>query len=382
MPRTWRERIEENIYRDAYGIAVKLRVGLVPAEKRFVDDAAGLAQARKWRDKMRVKLREQQPTTKRGTLAADAERYYKLTKHLASWRERRAEIRRWVERYGSWPRSKITKQQILETRIAWLSKGIAPKTVNNRVASLAHLYRLLDGDKAGTPCDEVTALEVPETPAQAVDPAIVRAVYAQLLEHERRGLLRDAKTRARFMIYAAAGVRPSEIMRAQPDDVDLVARTWRVRTGKGGYRPGGLYLGDDLLAAWTTFIEAKAWGTFRESSFVRVLRHCGWPEGVRPYRMRHSVGIALSEGGADLGDTGAWLGHSRTETTREHYVPILSGRMRAAGELLGQRIDWARAEKEAKSKRAEEEAKKGAKEVALAGALSGGTPGSPLKSGQ
>jgi integrase len=80
----------------------------------------------------------------------------------------------------------------------------------------------------------------------AVPHATIAAVAAQLEEHERRGWLRSAKTRARFMVLASTGKRPSELMRAQPHDVDFVRRVWTVRDGKGGWSPG-IYLNDDML---------------------------------------------------------------------------------------------------------------------------------------
>lgn len=143
------------------------------------------------------------------------------------------------------------------------------------------------------------------------------------------------------MVYAASGRRPSEIMRAQPSDIDLTRRIWRVRDGKGGFTPGGLYLHDDLLAAWQAFIAADAWGTFLPRDFADTLRRRGgWPHDLRLYNLRHSVGIALAEQGTDLADISAWLGHSRPLTTRSHYVPVTTGRMRAAGDHLGSRFGW------------------------------------------
>ena len=74
--------------------------------------------------------------------------------------------------------------------------------------------------------------------------------------------------------------------------------------------------------------------------FARVLRIAGWPEGVRPYQLRHSVGLTLSEKGHDFRDVADRLGHRNTETTRENYVPVLGSRMQAMGETLGKRIAW------------------------------------------
>jgi integrase len=341
MSRGPRECVEPNIYRDAAGIAASVKVGLLSREKRFTPDTP-LRLIRQWVGGTRAELAAQQPKSKRGTLERDAERYYKRIAHLASWRETRAEIRAWVARFGPWPRARIARADVLDARQAWLAEGKAPRTINHRVAALKTLYRELDGPIA-TPCDHVAPLTVPRVPPPQVSAETIRAVYRQLLEHERTGDLRDAKTRARFMILAASGVRASELMRTEPSDVDLKRRTWRTRDGKGGIRPGGLYLHNDLLQAWKVFVKAEAWGVFETNSMSRVLRNCGWPPSVRPYALRHTVGQMLSDSGADLADVSAWMGHSRIDTTRRFYVPALAGRIQALGESIGRRIRWPRA---------------------------------------
>jgi hypothetical protein len=169
--------------------------------------------------------------------------------------------------------------------------------------------------------------------------SVVLAVDAKLQERERAGLIRNKKARARFRVFVATGKRPSELMRAQPDDVDIERRVWIVRDGKGGFSPG-VYLNDDMLAAWRLFIEADAWGWFREGSWVRTLRAAGWPEGVRPYQARHTVGILMSDAGIDLADIQAHLGHKQIATTRKTYVPVRGSRLQRASEVLSGRLAW------------------------------------------
>jgi integrase len=50
------------------------------------------------------------------------------------------------------------------------------------------------------------------------------------------GKLTDAKTRARFMVLTATGMRPAQLRRAVRTDVDLRRRLWKVRSAKGGIR--------------------------------------------------------------------------------------------------------------------------------------------------
>ena len=188
------------------------------------------------------------------------------------------------------------------------------------------------GRRAPTPADEVTALTVPPTPKVNLQPAMFRTVAAQL---------RDAKTRARFMVIASTGVRPAEVKRAEAQDVDLERRLWFVRTAKGG-EPRAIWLNEDMFAAWQAFLAAEAWGPFDSSDYAKALYAAGWPRNVRPYNARHAVGIELGERGVDLGDIQGWLGHKHIQTTRTHYVPVLSSRLKQASERLAGRFGgWA-----------------------------------------
>lgn len=337
-----RRKIADNIYADAGGLSATVKVGTVQRERRF-PKGTPLQTIKRWRDETRVALRKAVPTRRTGTLEADVAVYVTQIQHLASWRERHTELKAWIKRYGPMMRARITADMIRETRAAWLDAGRSPKTINNRVFTLQHLYRVLDATPANprpaTPCDGIKRLHVHRTPAVAVPHETIIAVCDELAANEKAGLLRSPKTRARFMVLAATGKRPSELMRAQPQDVDLRRRVWTVRDGKGGWSPG-IYLNDDMIAAWQVFIQAEAWGEFSQNSFTRRLYHAGWPKDVRPYNLRHTVGIGLSERGVDLADIQAHMGHKRIETTRKHYVPVLNTRLQDASERIDGRLGW------------------------------------------
>jgi site-specific recombinase XerD len=334
-----RDRLARGIYRDRSGLAAVIQVGQVQVEKRFPLETP-LRDLQRWRDSQREILRHQGDRPARGTFAADAARYLRQVHYLASWSERRAEVRAWVARFGRIHRSRLTSSAVRRAFGDWLKAGVAPKTINNRLQTLRHLYRTLDGRRALTPCDEVSPLPVPRAPRVVVPVALIRHVEAQLRVHEAKGWLRSAKTRGRFMVLATTGRRPSELKRAQPEDVDLDRRVWVVRDGKGGYTPGGLYLNDEMLLAWRVFLAADAFGPFCTSAYVRTLQAAGWPTTIRPYQLRHAVAIESLERGTELADVSAVLGHTRVDTTRRHYAPVLESRMQRASERLEGRIGW------------------------------------------
>jgi integrase len=321
--------------------------GFPQKEKRFV---AGTPKRiiKSWKARTLALMMKRSPqperTAKTGTLAQDAVRYYPLVKHLTSWRSRRGSIRAWLPLLGERLRHTITREDILRVRGEWCAKGVAPKTINNRLSALRDLYRKLDGDDAPTPCDGIKPLTSVKVPPQIVPPELVNRVLATLEARAeptyRKGrpckyALRD---RAWLMVLASTGKRPVEVERAQPADVDLRRRVWVARDAKGGFSPG-CYLNDEMIAAWEAFVAADAWGK-RPDHFERRLRDAGWPAGVKPYNLRHSTWIEASERGIDLADIQAGAGHRRIETTRRHYVPVLNSRMQKMSERLEGRFGW------------------------------------------
>ena len=317
-----------------------VRVGTARQEKRWPPDTP-LELLEQWRVDTRYILSRDQPRAPRGTLAGDLPRYLKAVAHLVGFVTRRSECRAWLTALGpQTSRTRITPEHVRRARADWLADGTSPKTVNNRVFTLGHWYRTLDGQHTRTPVNGVAPLPVPRRPAVRVPDSVVREIYQRMLDKERQGYLKTPKTRARFAVFASTGHRPSEIGRIQRQDIDLPRRVWTPRDGKGGFCPG-VNLNTDMLEAFKLFIAADAFGSFDTESFGRRIRSCGLPPEVTPYQLRHTVGIAASDLGADLKDISDHLGHKRLETTRRHYVPVLETRLQRLSEALEARaLGW------------------------------------------
>jgi site-specific recombinase XerD len=330
-----RKRIAKGVYRDRYGLSATVKVGTGTAarqrEKRFPFDTP-LRDIKAWQGDTRSELGRaigRSSDSPRGTLTDDATAYLTQVKTLASYKSRVCEVNAWTALYGRLRRSQITSEHVRKARGTWLEEKYTTKTVNNRVQTLRHMYRVLDGSKAPTPADDVAPLPVAPSAKILVPAKVFRTVA---------GNLTDAKTRARFMVIASTGVRPAELKRAEPADVDLERKAWIVRTAKGG-EPRAFWLNDDMVAAWKAFIAADSWGAFDGSDYAKALYAAGWPKDVRPYQARHSVALELGERGIDLADVSAVLGHRQITTTRRHYAPVLVSRLKGASERLEGRFD-------------------------------------------
>jgi integrase len=333
MPRRGsREVVTRNVYKDKTGFSVIVRINGKPKEHRFPvgTPLSVLIQQRG----ILEKDKEKREGTGRTSLVRSKQDYLdakegELTKE--SLQAATSELDAWILVLGgATPRHEIDQKAVKRARTTWKAAGKSHKTINNRVDRLRQVYRTLDGKTAWTPCDGLDPLPVSRTPIERITPETINAVLKKLT---------DPKARARFMVYASTGRRPSEIMRTKRSDVDLDARVWVPRDGKGGFTPG-IYLNDEMLIAWKAMIDADALGSFNMNSFVPMLHRAGWPKHIRPYQLRHNVGIALSELGHDLADVGPQMGHKRAETTRRHYVPVLNSRMQRLSESLEGRFGW------------------------------------------
>jgi integrase len=338
------------IKEDQHGIRASVTVGSGPTKqqkvKRFPRGSA-IKTITDWQDRTRVALRGSDGPIARGRLADAAAEYLahqRVQLVPSSYASLVCELNAWIEPFGHLTRDAITRAMVLEQRRRWLTeprggptarkgtrdaKPHAPKTCNHRVRALAGLYHFLDGSKAPTPCDDVPKLREPAPAPTAVSVDTVKAVFLRLT---------DAKTRARFMVLAATGQRPAQLMRATPADVDFVRRFWFVRPAKGG-NPIPIQLTQDMVDAFTAFAAADAWGTYDTSTHAKHLYAAGWPSAIRPYNTKHTLAITFAESGADWNDMRDWFGHQDVKSTRIYTGHVLARSTQMAARLEG-RIGW------------------------------------------
>lgn len=335
MPK--RLRLATGIYEDAHGRSVIVHVHGKPQEHRFERDRP-LDLLVRWRKREIAKTSETAPRVAGSTLTRDAVRYLKRLKGLPSYRSEKSHLRAWLIRFGALPRWLVTSEKCELAIADWRTDGYSARTIIHRVRALAALYHRLDGPKADTPVDNAILPPKPRPRALSVSDVTIEAVALEMRKHEIAGLLRDAKSRARFLVLATHSQRPAELQRTKPEDV--TPTVWAVRAAKGGYNVA-VPLNDEQRAAWQLFIAANAWGHYDSRSFSKLLQRCGWPKGIRPYNLRHSTGIALSKRGVPIEDIQALMSHTSPTTTRQFYVPGLIERLADATQLLDGRFGGA-----------------------------------------
>lgn len=327
-----RTRIASGIYRDRYGLAATVKVGRVQREQRFpADEPIDRLQA--WQVRTRADLTEDRDETRtidepipaRGTFASDLPRRLKQIEGRASYAADRSHLRAWLPFLGPLPRRTIRPAHVRRAFTAWLAAGKSARTIRHRRRVLRELYVGLDGAHAKPPIAGVKVPKPDDPHPTPVAHATIRKVAKSLKAGGKnaKGHGSDSvKGYARFLVRATTGQRPSQIMRAQPGDVDLTRRIWFVRAGKGGLAVP-LPLDREMVKAWRAFIAAAAWGPFDVRSFSYLIRRHGWPAGVRPYTLRHTFAIDHLLAGTSLGNLQGLLGHKQIETTRRHYAPVL-----------------------------------------------------------
>jgi integrase len=325
-----RTTVAKGIYRDAYGYQLRWRDRGVPRQKRFPLDTP-LDHLKEFRKARLQRAKQQRELHGNGSFVRDAVRFLKTRRRLPSFEADRSHLRPWIHRFRRMSRWAVTPDQVRRALQEWAALGYSTRTLRHRLRMLRALYQALDPGVVDIPTAGVKAPKGKPSPIQR------RPRQLRLQEMPGIGRLRDAKTRARFLVLATTGMRPAQLKRALALDISLDERLWIVQPAKGD-KGTVIYLNDDMLRATQLFIAAKAWGWFDGRSFVKTLHRNGWPKGLRVYNVRHAVGQTLRRRGAELGDVADHLGHRSLATTRQFYVEPELARLKATSQLLDGRI--------------------------------------------
>lgn len=313
------------IRRDRYGFRAYVKIRDIQREKRFpADTSAKTMQA--WRDEARVALRKVRPQeSDRGTFSADVDRYLLQVSSMPTYGQRRDHLDLWIAALGArTPRAQITPADIREVLHRW-RQTLSAATCNKRRSALMHLWSVLDGKGARNPVRDVPKFRTPDALPRGHDP---HAIDAKLLKAPL------CRSRACCRVLVWTGMRPDELQRAEPDDLQLAHKTVIVRTAKGG-RVRVVPLTPQAVAAWKEFDAADGWHHVPQAAPLNRWLKARTGLELRVYDLRHSYGTALARRQTRLDVIGSLMGHSTLELTKRYTLAAVTPDALSATTRLG-----------------------------------------------
>ena len=218
---------------------------------------------------------------------------------------------------------------------------LAASSVARLLASLRSLYRFTLREGATT-YDPTAGVGVPRRP-QLLPKAITLEEVTRLLESPAPNLL-GRRDRAMLETLYATGLRISELVSLDVDDIDLERRSVLVRAGKGS-RDRVVPLGRTAADTTATYVAASRpdlaarsvaisaggalWlnargGRLSRQGCWKILkahaRAAGLTQPISPHTLRHSFATHLLDGGADIRVVQELLGHASLATTQVYTL--------------------------------------------------------------
>lgn len=222
----------------------------------------------------------------------------------------------------------------------------APRSIARTLAAVRGFHRFLvaEGLATSDPSADVASPRLPRSLPRALSAAQVERLLAAPAG-DTPAVLRD---RALLEVLYGAGLRISELVALDIDDVDLVSRTVRCMgkgrkqrivpfgrpaaraldallvRGRPSMQPGGPWLLCNQRGGRLT--RQGAWKivkTYADSADLGAL--------VSPHTLRHSFATHLLDGGADVRVVQELLGHASVNTT-QIYTQVSTSRLRTVYE--------------------------------------------------
>jgi len=229
----------------------------------------------------------------------------------------------------------VTRDDITAFALAAQRRGLAPSTVERRLAAVKSFHRFLvrEGITENHPTARVPLPKVPDRLPDVLSLDDVERLLGQPFPDGPAGL----RDRAILEVLYGCGMRVSELTGLDLSDMDLAEQLVRV-FGKGGKERivpiGGIavhalraYLGQGRphlkprasvgADSGAVFVSSRGTRLSRQSVF-RIVRRYGAAVGldVHPHTLRHTFATHLLEGGADLRALQEMLGHADISTTQ------------------------------------------------------------------
>ena len=210
-------------------------------------------------------------------------------------------------------------------------KGIGSTSLQRELSAQRSFFYFLIKKRllAGNPAQHVQAPKQPRKLPKTLDVDQLSG----LLEAGASSIL-ETRDLAMFELFYSSGLRLSELVALNTEDLDLEDRTLIIRSGKGG-KSRVLPIGRKAILAirnWVSlrkqmakdaeiaiFINNRGKRLSNRSVQLRLDQWCkkkGLPNHVHPHMLRHSFASHLLESSQDLRAVQELLGHSNISTTQ------------------------------------------------------------------
>jgi integrase/recombinase XerC len=226
-------------------------------------------------------------------------------------------------------------------------------TVARKIATLRSFYKFLarQGDVERNPVKVIRTPRQEKRLPKFLNPADIE----RLLSAPHGDDLLSLRDAAMLEVLYSTGIRVSELVGANLDDLDLVGECIRVR-GKGR-RERMSPLGSYALRSLNRYLEVRAASGAGDAKAVFVNRHgqrlstrsvrrklskylavAGLDPHASPHTLRHSFATHMLERGADLRAVQELLGH-RSLSTTQIYTHVTAGRLKEVYEAAHPRAN-------------------------------------------
>jgi len=224
------------------------------------------------------------------------------------------------------------------------AQGISRGSISRKLSALRSFYRYLEREKLVN-VNPLLTLSTPKLEKRLPTYLDVNNMR-QLIEAPDCSTPQEVRDRAILELLYAAGLRVSEIVNLDVDDIDLPSHQIRI-WGKGSKERMGL-MGKPAIKALKLYLNNsriklqgkketdalflnRAGGRISERSIQRLLqkyaRKAGIDIRIHPHIMRHTFATHMLDGGADLRVVQDLLGHAKLSSTQV-YTHVTQNQIR------------------------------------------------------
>ncbi len=222
------------------------------------------------------------------------------------------------------------------------ARGCAKRTIVRKLGAIRSFFRFLSREKyiRANPTDSMFTPRMDKRLPEFLDTEkVLLLVTAPELDN-----IPGLRDRAILEVLYSTGIRVSELVGLNAEDVDLIAGVIKVR-GKGKKERLAL-LGAQAQRAVRNYLRERRPGAAGSSGAVfhnrsgrrlsdrsvrriidKYVRKCGIEQKISPHSIRHSFATHLLNNGADLRSVQELLGHKNLSTT-QIYTHLGSRRIR------------------------------------------------------